>query len=318
MKKKRRIKKQVYFVLVFIVIVIIGINATIKHINYINSYEYKLGKIGYSQLEIKTLLKLTDKQKDKILDRKYNANIVPFAKQKYFIFKNLDRYIAYRKDNKSEKLSKIISLVNVSADFDWYDEDAIKDTDVSLKELMLVNKFYHLNEKYVPENIENISATYAYDENSTTKEVFDAFKKMWQKAKSEDINLIITSSYRDYESQAKLWDNYANNKGEEWADSFAARAGYSEHQTGLALDIVTYNSTMDNFDDSPEAKWLKKNAYKYGFILRYPKGKEDITGYDYEPWHYRYVGIDAAKEIQNKGITYDEYYAYYIENKDTK
>ena len=318
MKKKRRIKKQVYFVLAFIVILIIGINAIIRHINYINSYEYKFEKIGYSESEVKTLLKLTDKQKDKILDRKYNANIVSFAKQKYFIFKNLDRYIAYRKDNKSEKYAKIVSLVNVNADYDWYDEEAIKDTDTSLKELMIVNKFYHLTENYTPDNLEDISTTFAYDDNSATKEVIEAFKKMWQSAKSDDMNLIVTSSYRDYASQEKLWDSYANKNGEEWADSFAARPGYSEHQTGLALDIVTYNSTMDNFDDSPEAKWLKENAYKYGFILRYPKGKEDLTGYDYEPWHYRYVGVDVAKQIHEEDITYEEYYAYYIENKGTK
>lgn len=312
-KKKRRLKKQVYYFLAIFIIFIIAITALIKHINYIHSYPYKLGKIGYNENEIEVLLKLSDKQLDGILDRKYNSKITSFIKQKYFIYDNLDRYLAYQKENRTEKLSMIVSLVNVKADYEWYDEDAIKKTDISLKEMMLVNKFYHLSDDYTPDNIENISSTYAYDENSTTKEVFKAFKNMWLKAKEEDLSLIITSSYRTYEDQERIWNSYANSKSEEWADLYAARAGYSEHQTGLALDIVTYNSTMDNFDDSDEAKWLKKNAHKYGFILRYPKGKENITGYDYEPWHYRYVGVENAKKIYEEGITFDEYYAYYIE-----
>ena len=91
------------------------------------------------------------------------------------------------------------------------------------------------------------------------------------------------------------------------------RAGYSEHQTGLALDIVTYGASMDTFENTDEFKWLSDNAYKYGFILRYPKGKEKLTGYSYESWHYRYVGKDVAKKIHDLDITYDEYYAYYIE-----
>ena len=181
---------------------------------------------------------------------------------------------------------------------------------------MLVNKFYHLKEDYVPENIVDASKTYAYDENSATEETISAFKKMYVKAKSEGLNLIITSSYRTYKDQDRIWNSYAIRESEEWADAYAARPGYSEHQTGLALDIVTYKSTMDNFDETPEAKWLADNAYKYGFILRYPKDKENLTGYDYEPWHYRYVGVENAKKIYKEGITFEEYYAYYVENKD--
>ena len=317
-KKRRKIKKQVYYFFIILIVIFILIFALIKHINYIHSYKYKLGKLGYNENETETILTLTDNQIENILDRKYNSNIVTFIKQKYFIFSNLDRYLSYKKNNKSEKTSKIVSLVNVNADYNWYDEDAIQNTDTSLGNLMLVNKFYHLSEDFKPNDIEEASVTLAYDDNSATKEVLSAFKKMWHAAKSKDLNLIITSSYRTYSEQESLWDSYANKNGDDWADLYAARAGYSEHQTGLAIDIVTYNSTMDNFDKSDEAKWLKKNAYKYGFILRYPKGKEDITGYDYEPWHYRYVGVEAAKIINDENITFDEYYAYYIENKNTK
>ena len=314
--KRRRLKKEVYYVFAGLIILIIALTSLIKHINYTHSYEYKFLKLGYEKAQVEVILTLKDKELDKLLKHKYDKNITSFIKQKYFIFNNLDRYLKYQKENKSTKLKDIVSIVNVHADYEWYDEDAIKDTDTSKGTMMLVNKFYHLNENYAPENIVDASKTYAYDENSATEETLSAFKKMWVKAKSEDINLIITSSYRTYKDQDKIWNSYAIRNSEEWADAYAARAGYSEHQTGMALDIVTYKSTMDNFDETPEAKWLADNAYKYGFILRYPKGKENLTGYDYEPWHYRYVGVENAKKIYKEGITFEEYYAYYVENKD--
>ena len=93
----------------------------------------------------------------------------------------------------------------------------------------------------------------------------------------------------------------------------SARAGHSEHQTGLAIDIADLSLDYDNFEITKEFKWVKENAHKYGFIMRYPKGKFHITGFKYEPWHYRYVGIDVAKKIKEAGITFDEYYAYYVE-----
>lgn len=311
-KRKIKIKKSVYYVLIGIVVFIIAILSLVKHIKYTNSYEYKLGKVGYNENQIKVLLNLKKNEIENILTRKFNDKIVTFAKQKYFIFKNLDRYIAYQKDNKSVKPSKIVSIVNVGADFDWYDKGNIKETDVNKKELMLVNKFYKLGKTYTPESIMDIPSTYAYAENSTTKEVFEAFKEMWKAAKKKDLTLIVGSSYRTYEEQEKLWNSYEMSHDEEWADDYAARAGHSEHQTGLALDIVTYNSTMDNFEESDEFKWLQKNAYKYGFILRYPKGKEDLTGYSYESWHYRYVGKEVALKMHEEDITFEEYYEYYV------
>ena len=233
-------------------------------------------------------------------------------KEKYFLYKNLDSYLNYIKDNKSDKLTHVVSIVNVKANYDHYDEDIVKKTDTSKGILMLVNKFNYLDNTYVPNDITNIPLTYAFSDNQATKEVLSAFKNMWQKAKSENLNLIVNSSYRDYESQENVWNNYEARNGEEYADSIAARPGYSEHQTGLALDIITYGANKNTFEDTDEFKWLQKNAHKYGFILRYPKDKEDITGYEYESWHYRYVGVEAATEIHNKKITYDEYYAYYV------
>ena len=115
------------------------------------------------------------------------------------------------------------------------------------------------------------------------------------------------STYRSYEYQVDLYNRYVKTDGKEAADTYSGRPGNSEHQTGLAMDIANKNGFISKGDK--EYDWLVNNSYKYGFILRYPKGSETITGYMYEEWHYRYLGKEAAKEIKNTGLTYDEYMA---------
>lgn len=316
MYTKRKLNYKLIFTIIVIIIAItagtIGIK---KYIDYRNSNEFKLKQIGYNETEIEDITKLKDDQIKAILKKKYNRLNIKFIRQKYFITNNLDRYIKYYNNHKDDKISHIVSIVNVYADEDYYDKDTVKKTDVSKKELMLVNKFNYLDENYAPDDIVKVSVQFAYGDNEIKKEVYEKFRSMYNDAKKEGLYLIITSSYRDYNFQKELWDSYANQKGDEWADSVSARAGYSEHQTGYTLDIVTYNANMSSFETTDEFKWLQDNAYKYGFILRYPKNKEDITGYSYESWHYRYVGKDVATKIKKLGITFDEYYAYFIEGK---
>jgi D-alanyl-D-alanine carboxypeptidase len=316
MYTKRKLNYKLIFTIIVIIIAIaagtIGIK---KYIDYRNSNEFKLKQIGYNETEIKDITKLKDDQIKAILKKKYNRLNIKFIRQKYFITNNLDRYIKYYNNHKDDKISHIVSIVNVCADEDYYDKDTVKKTDISKKELMLVNKFNYLDENYAPDDIVKVSMQFAYGDNEIKKEVYEKFRSMYNDAKKEGLYLIITSSYRDYNFQKELWDSYANQKGDEWADSVSARAGYSEHQTGYTLDIVTYKANMSSFEKTDEFKWLQDNAYKYGFILRYPKDKEDITGYSYESWHYRYVGKDVATKIKKLGITFDEYYAYFIEGK---
>lgn len=316
MYTKRKLNYKLIFTIIVIIIAIaagtIGIK---KYIDYRNSNEFKLKQIGYNETEIKDITKLKDDQIKAILKKKYNRLNIKFIRQKYFITNNLNRYIKYYNNHKDDKISHIVSIVNVCADEDYYDKDTVKKTDISKKELMLVNKFNYLDENYAPDDIVKVSMQFAYGDNEIKKEVYEKFRSMYNDAKKEGLYLIITSSYRDYNFQKELWDSYANQKGDEWADSVSARAGYSEHQTGYTLDIVTYNANMSSFEKTDEFKWLQDNAYKYGFILRYPKDKEDITGYSYESWHYRYVGKDVATKIKKLGITFDEYYAYFIEGK---
>lgn len=309
--KCRRIKiKPIIITGVILLVLIIGGIGLKKFIDYRNSYDYKLSKIGYNEEEITRIKKLKNKEVDTILKMEYNKNIDDFIKQKYFIFDNLTDYLKYYKENNEESYKDIISIVNVHTNREHYTKT--KATDMSKEDLILVNKYNYLAEDYEPDDLVNISLQYAYADNKIREHVYEAYKDMWHAAKKENLTLIVTSSYRSYAKQEQIHKSYANQKGQEWADSVSARAGYSEHQTGLTLDIVTYNSTMDNFEDSDEFKWLKQNSYKYGFILRYPKDKTYITGYDYESWHYRYVGKEVAKEIHDLGITYDEYYAYYL------
>ena len=137
---------------------------------------------------------------------------------------------------------------------------------------------------------------------------------MYNAAKEQNITLIINSAYRSYKEQEEIYNEYLNKYTKEYTDSYAARPGHSEHQTGLALDITTYGANGKDFDQTEAFKWLQQNAHYYGFILRYPENKDYLTGYSYESWHFRYVGKEAATTIYNENITFDEYYSYYIEN----
>lgn len=311
-RKKRRLKKGVIYLLIALIILVVAGIAGLKYSQKINSYPYKLEKKGYNENEIATITKkLKDKEIDKLLEMKYNKLYDDFIKEKYFMFKHLPAYVQYYTDDSEQTLTHVVAIINVGANEDYYEN--VKKTDIKKENLMLVNKYHQLDKSYTPKDITDISLKYCYGDNEVSDEVYQKFISMYNAAKKEDLSLIITSAYRDYDFQDQLWNQYAKSQGEEWADSVAARAGHSEHQTGLTLDIVTYKSNMNDFENTDEFKWLQKNAHKYGFILRYPKGKEDITGYDYEAWHYRYVGVEDATKIHALGITFDEYYAYYIE-----
>lgn len=309
--KKRKLKKGVIYAIIALIIVIAAIFGGIRYYNLINSYPYKLEKAGYNDKEITTITKkLKDNEIDQLLEMKYNKLYDDFINEKYFMFKHLKTYVDYYTEDSDQTITHAVAMVNVGANKDHYTD--VKQTDTSKDELILVNKYNQLPKDYAPEDLTDISIQYCYGDNEVSNEVYQKYISMYNAAKEEDLYLIITSAFRDYEFQDQLWNQYAKSQGEEWADSVAARAGHSEHQTGLTLDIVTYNSNMNDFENTDEFKWLQKHAHEYGFIMRYPKDKEDITGYDYESWHYRYVGVETATKIHELGITYDEYYAYYL------
>ena len=316
MRKKKRLKKGPIITLVLLILIVIGGISIKKYVDYINSYKYKLKKVGYNTEQIEKIEKLKTDTIDYILTLKKDNYIVKLIDQKYFIESNLKKYLKYKKTAKKD-ITDTVAIVNVGADSEWYTNT--KKSDTSLNELMLTNKFYYLDKTYNADKMVKVSNTYSYgNDQMLTEDTFNAFKEMWEAAKSEGLSLIINSSFRSYEDQEEVYEYYKATKGEEAADLIAAHAGFSEHQTGMAIDIQTRGSRAATFEEFDEFKWLEKNAYKYGFILRYPKDKEYLTGYEYESWHFRYVGKEVAKYIQENKITFDEYYAYFIEAKNEK
>ena len=176
--------------------------------------------------------------------------------------------------------------------------------------IMIVNKSYSIPENYTTGSGCNNSSSFKTEDqkmNCLTEETRKAYREMRADATALGFNMFITSGFRSYSHQASLYSNYVNRDGKAAADRYSARPGYSEHQTGLAFDMV---SASDAFTGTPLAKWAAENCYKYGFILRYPEGKEDITGYTYESWHFRFVGKTLAKELYNNGdwITLEEHF----------
>lgn len=232
-----------------------------------------------------------------------------FMEKEYALTRNLNRYKSYYQEHKDLEIDEVIARVNSNLDKTFYQD--INPTDLGKENLLIVNKFYYVKEDYVPDNLVTISSIYGRGE--IKEEAYNAFIKMYNDAKKENLHLFIASPYRSYKRQNELYTNYSNKDGVQNADTYSARPGYSEHQTGLAMDLsTTSNQNIGDFEKSKEFKWTKENAHKYGFILRYPKGKEYITGYIYEPWHYRYVGIEAANYIYEHNITYEEYYEYFV------
>ena len=320
---KRKVKNEVWYTLILIGIVIFIVAKCFSFVmdyKYKHSYEYKLTEIGYSVEEAKQIQKVfkTDKELDYILSIDADEEIINIINEKYFINKNFKKYLKYMNNNKSADAKKIVTTINTHRDQPFYSLDL--KTDTSKQELMLVNKYYSLNEDYSPKEIVDVSNKFAWGNNGDIKLekiAYDAYLKMHEAALKDEIYLMLSSGYRNYEDQDAIYNRYVNYYGTSYAEKNAARAGCSEHQTGLALDIFSKtNTNKATFYQTTEAKWLKDNAYKYGFILRYDEGKENITGGSYESWHYRYVGIDAAEYIHKNDITFEEYYAYFVEKED--
>ena len=316
MAKRKKLKKSVKIILALTTILVVAGIVSFKvyqEYKYRQTYEYKLLQINYSLDETKTLtLKLSNAQLDEILVKEQNSNIVNFIKEKYFIYGNLERYLAYLDKNKNLGLSDIVALVNVKRDREFY--EAPEEADINQGNLMIVNKYHNLTEEYIGPNLVKTSASYSYANNSLNEEAYTAFKELADEAKLAGYTIVIVSSYRDFKYQQEMWDDYKASFGTKKADAYVARAGHSEHQTGYAVDVGDFYDTNDKFGDTEAFTWMMTNCQKYGFILRYPEDKENITGYAYEPWHYRYVGKEMARKISAENITFDEYYEFYLAN----
>ena len=178
--------------------------------------------------------------------------------------------------------------------------------------LVQVNKNVALPSGYIPEDLAEISKEAKATQRICLKrEALDSLKTMFADAQEQNINLAVTSAFRSEQVQSKLYKALFALKGEKAKDRIAVPL-HSEHQLGTTVDLsgksINYISATDKFTGTAEDVWLQKNAYKYGFVQSYPKGKTKITGYDHEPWHYRYLGTEVVKEIFDKQITIEEYF----------
>lgn len=263
--------------------------------------------LGYSYTEINNIYnKLSTDSINIIINNTYIKDLNTIINLSYFKEDNLDRYLKYL-NTSTKDLETSITYVNIGLDNDYYTNVINIDNQDDLA--VLVNKYHKLSNDYVPSDLEKINSKYQWlgRSNELRKDAREAFEKMCEAATKDNIYIYAGSGYRSYQTQLYLYNTYVKRDGFKAAETYSARASYSEHQTGLAMDIANKSGFISKNDK--EYDWLVKNSYKYGFILRYPEDKENITGYMYEEWHYRYLGTTLAKEVYDSGLTYDEYLA---------
>ncbi len=286
--------------------------------NFINNIN-KLLDLGYKNKDINTFYEKVPKSIDVITSNKYDKNIINYISLDYFKEENLDRYIKYDFiDTKSVYNTTIlkekynyedtVTFVNAYLDKDYYSNDIPLSKDKASKLDGIVNKYYKLDKDYEPEDLTIINSKFASGTQKLRKEAADKFEEMASDMLKENLKIYAGSTYRSYSYQEGLYNRYVKKDGFKEAETYSARAGYSEHQLGLAVDIVNGKWNYLSEGDK-EYTWLINNSYKYGFILRYPHESEYITGYVFEDWHFRYLGIELATKVYESKLTYDEYIA---------
>lgn len=304
------------------------LNAAFESNDYKEEYLGNYQKITYQKQEhlIKNINTLIEKGYSNsnislILSRGSDEDVTEFAKRdkvkyleefydiSYAKIKYYDQYVEYSKETGEDEETTVL-YVNLGMNNDNYtNATVVKD----FSTLMLVNKHFQLEKDFKPDNLVTIDEKYTNGEEQKGVGVaVKSFISMYEAAKREGLTLVINSSYRSYDDQEALCEEYRRWYGDNYVNRYVAYPGYSEHQTGLAFDIGSATSNV--FANSEEYVWIKDNAYKYGFIYRFPQKGQTITGFRHEPWHYRYVGVEAAKYIYENNMTLEEYYAVFLDN----
>lgn len=229
----------------------------------------------------------------------------------YYKNNNIKRYQDYQKLNSNLSVADIVTRVNLNLDLPFYTNT--KEVKLTNTFYTLVNKYNYLREDFVPNNLVELETPYAREGIYLVKSARDKFYELVKKASEEGLTIRAISAYRGYTYQKRLYDKYVENDGIAKADTYSARPGFSDHQTGLVVDVDNSINSFEGFTNTKEYQWMLANSYKYGFILRYPEGKEAITGYQFESWHYRFVGVKLAKKIKASNLTFDEYFTRYLD-----
>jgi D-alanyl-D-alanine carboxypeptidase len=262
-------------------------------------------RISYDNQQLNIQKQFSNNDYNKVV-----KDVLDVCRSSNFYAERFQRYINYHVKMPACSMQEVLFRVNLGLDYPFYENVTTIEQPYEL--LVLVNKYFRLPSGFNQYNLVNMSSKYTVNDGKQyllAGVAYEKYIQMFDAAKKDGLSLRVISAYRTEDYQRGLYNNKVRTTGKVNADNYSARPGHSEHQTGLAVDIC---STKGTFEYTSEFKWLQNHAHEYGFILRYPKGKEWITGYSYEPWHYRYVGTDAAKIIYEEGITYEEYYAKYI------
>ena len=274
-------------------------------------YKEDLLSLGYN---VNIIKKIEEKisninVKKYLLEKKYD-NIAEFASSPYFKVENIERYENYYQKNPAFTFDQVVLYVEIGLDYEFYTN--IKTIEDYTPLTTLVNKYNQLPDNVHFDNLVTLEKPYSNTgKRQIRSEIVEPLKQMIDSAKNEGLKLTVISAFRDYNTQKYLFDKSKKKNGLDYALIYSAKPGHSEHQLGLAVD---FNTTQEKFKNSKEYAWLKDNAYKYGFVERYPENKVFITGYGYEPWHYRYLGIDIATRMYIENITYEEYLVKYENN----
>ena len=270
----------------------------IKSINLLLDKKYTVNEINLilSRGSVDDAILFSKKDKVVYLEEYLNFD---FARIRLY-----DQYVDYGNETGYTAYDTIV-YVNLGINNPEYTNPTIVD---KFNKNMLVNKHFKLKDKFSIPDLVKVDKKYTNEDNvMMNKEAYEAYIKMSDDLKKEKMGIYITTAYRSYEEQKELCDYYKKLYGDEYVKKYVAQPGFSEHQTGLAIDIGSLKSKT--FASSKEYKWMINNAYKYGYILRYTKKFQEETGFKSEAWHYRYVGVDIAKAIHDKEMSYEEYYA---------
>ncbi len=274
--------------------------------NFVTNANSLLQK-GYSADEVNQIYEyMSEANIESILASDY-VDLSEFYMISNFEFAKIERYQAYQ-ELKQIEMKDAVTQVNLNLDEPFY--QTIETIEAPSSVTVLVNKSHALPSDYVPDDLVSIPS---YPNLLIKEEAATPFENLLAAAKLDNITLIPYSTYRSYAKQKSIYNRYLNQDPKEVVDTYSARPGHSEHQTGLALDIRS-TTLSDRLTDSDYA-WVLDNSYKYGFIVRYPKDNSTITGYQEEPWHLRYIGVEHATKVHELGITYDEYYDLYLTNR---
>ena len=265
----------------------------------------KMIELNYSVKEINQIYNsVSDEFISSIVLKEYVYDLIKYLNVDIFKEENFSRYKAYFNGN----YDKTVLHVNIGLDKEYYtDVDYTSEFSIT----MILNKYHGVKEDFVAPNLTKIRDKYSSGDNYLTAEAAAAFEKMCEEAKSEGYSILANDTYRDYEIQQKTWDKYLKLYGQSYNDKYVTKPGFSEHHTGLAIDIKSANSNI--FKNSKEYTWMIENGHKYGFIHRYQESKESITGIKSEAWHFRYVGVEAATYIYEHKLCLEEYYALFLD-----